>query len=208
MDYAFATFYGGDGEMNEFADAARRTVYKTTGENTEVLTATYKGGAAGMYVSRDLRLVAGVVDEFSPGSSGRFTAKAELIAQFGPHPMSTDDMGKDVTEENTLRGTISEFRDGDMDLDFEVTLAQSPIATEEGTAGGETAAMFGSNGPGTGVWIAQLYGPALDSDPTARELRAVPTGVAGRFDALTTNPGDNGAYNSRIVGVFAAEEKK
>ena len=40
-----------------------------------------------MYVSRELRLdeEQGLVDEFSPGTYGRFTANAELIAKFGPH---------------------------------------------------------------------------------------------------------------------------
>ena len=38
-----------------------------------------------MYVSRELRLVGGLVDPYSPGTYGRFTAKAELEANFGTH---------------------------------------------------------------------------------------------------------------------------
>ena len=73
--YAFATFSGGSGD-NGFTEGDNRTLYSSVDD----LTATYEGGAAGMYVSRELRLVDGLVDEFSPGTYGRFTAKAELMA--------------------------------------------------------------------------------------------------------------------------------
>ena len=59
----------------------RTTLY----DDLDGLTAKYEGGAAGMYVSRELRLVNGKVDEFSPGTHGRFTAKAKLEANFGMH---------------------------------------------------------------------------------------------------------------------------
>ena len=68
-----------------------------------------------------------------------------------------------------------------------------------------TTAMFGDNGPGTGGWNAQLFGPAVDTDSTAREMNAFPTGVAGRFDAVTSNT--TATTHSRVVGAFAAEEK-
>ena len=73
-DYAFATFSGGN---TPFVKCRNRTLYEST---EDALTATYEGGAAGMYVSRELRLVGGLVDEYSPGTHGRFTAKAELEA--------------------------------------------------------------------------------------------------------------------------------
>ena len=208
--YAFRTYSGGNGEMmNEF-DETNRTVF-VTDVGDAILTAKYEGGAAGMYVSRELLLVGGLVDEFSRGSSGRFTAKAELIAQFGPHPESGE-MDATVTEENTLRGTISEFMDGDLDLGFEVTLEQSPITPMDGTAMGRTEAKFGDSGPGTGSWTAQLYGPAVDSESTERQKSATATGVAGTFDAVTTNTttgtdDDAYSYHSRVVGAFAAEKK-
>ena len=77
-DYAFATFADGNAEFT----GGDRTLY----DDTDDLTAKYEGGAAGMYVSRDLRTVpetGGKVNEFSPGTSGRFTAKVELLAKFG-----------------------------------------------------------------------------------------------------------------------------
>ena len=195
-DYAFATFSGGSNANNFVSD--NRTLYDSAN-----LTATYEGGAAGMYVSRELRLVNGLVDVHSPGTYGRFTAKAELEANFGTHDPLDD--GTAVT--NTIHGTISEFRDGDTDLGFEVTLGRSGITQGTGVVDGtgNTTAMFGDNGPGTGDWSAQLFGPAVDSDSTARQMNAFPTGVAGRFDAVTTNTG--ATTQSRVVGAFAAEEK-
>ena len=107
-------------------------------------------------------------------------------------------------DQNTLRGTISEFRDGDTDLGFEVTLSRAMITQGDGSVTGTTSAMFGDSGPGTGAWNAQLFGPDVDEDSTARENNAFPTGVAGRFDAMTTNATTT---QSRVVGAFAAEEK-
>ena len=214
-DYTFATFSGGKAT---FADASEvRTIYET-GDDANALTATYEGGAAGMYVSRELRLdeEQGLVDEFSPGTYGRFTANAELIAKFGPHLMQGVDMNTD--ESNTLGGTISEFRDGDVDLGFEVTLERSlitltgTIPEPADTDAGNVSAMFGGSGPGSGKWSAQFYGPNVDSTSTEREMSSTPTGVAGQFDAVTdnstTNVGDDTYnYHSRVVGVFAAEKK-
>ena len=118
----------------------------------------------------------------------------------------------DVVEENTLRGTISEFKDGNTKLGFEVTLSRAVITQAEGSVTGTTAAMFGDSGPGTGAWTAQLFGPDVDGDSSAREKNAFPTGVAGTFDAVTTETSNtaNGVayrYDSRVVGAFAAEEK-
>ena len=55
-------------------------------DDSHALTAKYEGGAAGRYVTRDLRVKSGDVDPNSPGSHGRFTAKAKLTATFGTHP--------------------------------------------------------------------------------------------------------------------------
>ena len=89
----------------------RRTSYM----NPTPLTAKYKGGAAGRYVTRELSVTDGLVAA-SSGSHGRFTAKAELTAMFGQH---TD---TEADDRNTLRGTIKGFVDGDEKLDMEVTL--------------------------------------------------------------------------------------
>ena len=49
----------------------------------DALKATYKGGAAGRYVTRKLSFTDQGVDAKSPAYHGRFTADAELNAYFG-----------------------------------------------------------------------------------------------------------------------------
>ena len=85
----------------------------------EALTAKYEGGAAGMYVTRKLRLDGQDRDPFSPGFSGRFTAEAELTAIFwrGSRMMP---MNNRIT--NFLSGDITKFYDGNKNLGFKVTL--------------------------------------------------------------------------------------
>ena len=199
--YAFATFSGGNQTFvldDELTDASH------------ALTATYEGGAAGMYVTRELRVKDGAVDEFSPGFNGGFTAKAALKAYFGIH----DDFLEDVPTETPIRqnrveGSITEFMDGDTELGFEVTLGLTPIAINgsvmgDGSDTGVATATFGKPGDSTGMgtWSAQFYGssPAGDEDISdAVKNRALPSGVAGAFDVDSTY--------TKVVGAFAAEKQ-
>ena len=91
------------------------------GDTVEPLTAKYEGGAAGMYVTRKLRLKDQGVDDNSPGFSGRFTAKAVLTAIFGGP--NTETVGDTTTRiSNMISGDITNFEDGNKDLDIKVTL--------------------------------------------------------------------------------------
>ena len=93
----------------------------------EPLTAKYEGGAAGMYVTRKLRINGQDVDPYSPGFSGRFTADAELTAIFGgPVSVTVDDVPV-ATMNNMIRGAITNFNDGNKKLGFKVTLKPLPI---------------------------------------------------------------------------------
>ena len=144
-------------------------------------TATYEGGAAGKYAWQD-------VDEGS-AHGGHFTAKANLTAIF------TTGTGDD-----TLSGSISEFRIGDdgMDPDWTVTLSEAAIsgtgAVVRGT--GDTATMttwaVGLNeSSATAGWEAML------SDTGAKRNDDLPTGVAGAFYGVFGEQG-------RMVGAFGA----
>ena len=78
--YQFSAFFGG-GTANEFVMPGALT------DAADALKATYKGGAAGRYVTRKLSFADGQVDQNnSPAYHGRFTAAAELNAYFGAHP--------------------------------------------------------------------------------------------------------------------------
>ena len=77
--YQFSAFFGG-GTDAEFAVPPALT------DADDALTATYRGGAAGRYVTRKLSFIDQEVDPKSPAFHGRFTANAELNAYFGAHP--------------------------------------------------------------------------------------------------------------------------
>ena len=75
---------GGNALFEVEGDEDPDTKYGLT-DDSHALTAKYEGGAAGRYVTRELRVKSGAVDPNSPGSHGRFTAKAKLTATFGTH---------------------------------------------------------------------------------------------------------------------------
>ena len=192
--YEFATFSGG---IPNFAiDPLLR-------DNSHALTATYEGGAAGMYVTRELRVKDGSVDQFSPGFHGRFTAKAILKAYFGEHADFAEDTDTDTpNRQNMVEGTITEVMSGDTELGFEVTLGLTAIGNTGGVADGVATATFGNPGDniGTGDWDAQFYGANADTDATDRvKNRTLPSGVAGQFDV--------DSLYTKVVGAFAAEKQ-
>ena len=123
--YQFNAFFGGD-VMAEFDPP------EVLLDEREALTATYKGGAAGRYVTSKLNFINDTVDVKSPAYHGRFTANAELKAYFGNPPSSapvTDDTGMETSpdNQNQVHGTITDFMDGATDLGFEVTLNRQLI---------------------------------------------------------------------------------
>ena len=102
------------------------------------LTATYVGGAAGMYVTRKLGIKDQEVDPQSPGYHGRFTATATLTANFGTHGDFDADADAGRTEEthSSIGGTITDFMDGTgTNLGFEVTLERTGIMTKCNSGG-------------------------------------------------------------------------
>ena len=117
--YTFATFSGGNDEF-DLEELVNNPI-------DDALTATYEGGAAGMYVTRKLSVKNQQVDMQSPGFHGRFTAKAKLKANFGAFP---DVVVDTVTTNagNQIEGSITDFKDGNTDLGFKVTLNARTIA--------------------------------------------------------------------------------
>ena len=166
------------------------------------LTANYKGGAAGRYVTRKLEIKDEITDDRSPGYHGRFTATAELTAYFGAHPNFDEDVDANLPDrKNMLGGSITKFKDGGRDLDFEVTLVPIEIVAGMDVMEGTTAAKFGetdtsSGSTGAGDWEANFYGPNAAAANEPATNTTLPSGVAGKFDA-------NSKY-TKVIGAFAA----
>lgn len=156
------------------------------------LSGTYRfsGGAIGRYaITRQVGQEARI---------GTFTADASLTAVMGAMP--------------TLGGSIRNFRENGNTLSgWSVTLGDTTgaaVAFAGGTAAsadGATASIGGV--PATGAWSATLYGSGNDpggelSDanvyPAAQYPAADLAGVAGHFEAATTNS------TAAIAGAFAA----
>ena len=189
-------------------DSRSHCIFDLIGNTTDALKAKYKGDAAGRYVTRDLLVNKGVVDIFSPGSHGRFTAKAELMAYFGAHDdLVVDGEDAAVPITNRIGGTITEFKDGGTgtDLGFEITLERTENGIDRSDIGdmAVATATFGNNDTDEmdGTWTANFYGAPADPD-VAREMNnnKLPSGVAGEF-----NVGSDEGY-TRVVGAYAAEK--
>ena len=109
-----------------------------TGTMVDVTTATYKGGAAGLYTTRG--------GDGAVTAAGRFTATAELTADFAAAMFS-------------IKGKINNFMDsGNLINDaWSVELRKADI-TDGAITDGKTT--------GGGMWNGQLYGRTQDVVPT------------------------------------------
>ena len=160
--YAFKTFSGGTVPFtvgNKF----------TSGADGLLGTASYRGRAAGQYVTKDFS--GGVL---SGGTAGEFTATALLTANFGG-----DDIA--VNDQFNIRGSVTAFRDVERNRALEgwsVTLNKVDLAPGSasfgGTAGDTTTATLGGV-TGTGTWEGAFFGNA--------RADGKPGSVAGVFDA-------------------------
>ena len=157
-------------------------------------TATFNGGAVGKYA---LKAVAG-----REARIGTFTAKATFTASF---------------DEDTLSGTIDEFREGGSSLGAGWRISLIENATDTGadlTASGANGEAHGSIGgvDAEGDWAATLHGsdnmiltPREDATityPKSRYPAANLAGVVGWFNAF--DGADAAASNAAIAGAFGA----
>ncbi len=133
-----------------------------TGDQDAAISATYKGGAAGLYAKREY---SGTSDGDLLGA-GRFTATAELKAYFGTGDHTAND------DQNTISGMISSFMDDGSPIDatWRVKLEALDFDTDnDGSFGGGT----------DDSWSGQFFGGSATAAPTA---------VTGEF----THDFDNG----------------
>ena len=149
-------------------------------------TATYTGGALGVYV-HEVRNPAGNI---ASATSGHFTADVTLTATFA-QTTADDTGGADQIPPrllNSLSGTINNFAlsGHDEGPGWSVTLEQGAIDTGAGTATGVT------KGGGTdGAYSATFHGPTGDDSTTQ------PHSVVGEFGADFSNGSVAGGFGAR-----------
>ena len=147
-------------------------------------TASYVGGAAGVYVRETYDPADGSVDT---ATSGHFTADARLSATFGQVPVSDTDSTGTIAPNllNQLFGTIDNFvLSGGEENAWSVNLSSGAIDGTTGTASGAA-----NGGGAAGSWDATFHGPA-DADNQ-------PHTVVGEFDANFGNGTVAGGFGAR-----------
>ena len=146
-------------------------------------TASYEGGAAGVYVRETYKATDGSVDT---ATSGHFTADVALTATFGQ--TAEQDIAPNMLD--SLTGDITNFvLSGGEANAWAVNLAQGAIDTGGGTASGA------ANGGGdAGLWTATFHGSvAADADGNVPQ----PHTVVGEFDANFGNGLVAGGFGAR-----------
>ena len=143
-------------------------------------SATYKGGAAGVYVHEKSN-EDGTLDT---ATSGRFTADVELNAHFS---------GSTLRVENTIEGTISNFDlDGGPANKWNVKVTATDIRAANGFTG-TASGMSDHNGPFTGMFHGSTGGTTVDEPGTE-----APPVIVGEFNANFVNGTVAGAYGARL----------
>ena len=148
-------------------------------------SATYEGGATGVYVHNVLSSGGGTV---ASRTSGLFTADASLTAYFSGGSIPSD-------KHNTITGTINNFV-------LEHGEAQDWSVALKGTrATGANTVTGTANGGGTeGNFSGMFHGPTPLTPATDDEnARVTPGSVAGEFNANFSN--------GSVLGAFGANKK-
>ena len=144
--------------------------------------ATYKGPAAGKYVTTTSR--AGVQTD---AGVGHFTADANLTAKFGTSAAGTA---------GTIKGSVINFMlDDTTPASWRVMLEEAGLTDDSPTFTGTTEVNFGggvtdTEGGGAGYWQGSFYNDDDDDEETA------PGTVSGRFDAITNDASVTGAFGA------------
>ena len=150
-------------------------------------SATYNGGATGVYVHSEVN---------SDGSrvattAGQFAADATLMATFGQvdeEDCTGDNCGTIPGNMlNTVTGSISNFElENDEEQQWSVAL-KGTITENNGTAAGS------ANGGGTAGTFSATFHGALDADDST----VTPSSVVGEFGANFSNGSVAGAFGAR-----------
>ena len=204
-DHRLGVFFNG---MDPWTPATATTLNAADTAVGDALrgSATYSGGATGVYVDGD--------------DSGLFTADATLTADFDKATNGADDAVDYMISGriDNFRGTDGVYLGSDTQAspndpsagnnDWVVELGAFDFGTNTDGAIGATATSGSADGVSwTGMWNGHMFGPSTDADgdPIA------PSGVAGRFWAETEDLDDDNTNASiddnpvtAVVGAFGA----
>ena len=170
-------------EVETFA----RSSLPMSGDVSDVTgTATYSGGATGVYVKNVLTST-GTLDS---ATSGHFTATTNLTATFGQVPVSdTDDTGTIAPSMlNTLTGTISDFALAGGEANNWMAVLSGAIDDADGTALGTAK---GGSPANDGSFNATFHGE------TGTDNTTKPSAVVGEFNAFFTDGSVAGGFGAR-----------
>ena len=152
---------------------ATSSLDRSTGLGSVTGTASYAGGAAGVYV-HETKKEDGSLDT---ATSGRFTADVSLKAYFTGDPLRTD---------GTIDGTISDFDlEGGPANSWSVNVSATGIATDAGFTG-NASGMTGN----TGSLSGRFHGAGT-------ETTDAPPVLVGEFNANFVNGNVAGAFGAR-----------
>ena len=172
---------------NEVETFAGSSVAASGDVNAVLGSATYEGGAVGVYVKN----VYNSDRTLDVATSGHFTADVSLMATFGQVPVSATDTTGTIAPNllNTVSGTIDNFMlSGDEENAWSVAL-QGAISAGDGTASGTA-----KGGVGDGSFSATFHG---DVTTAADGTVPQPGSVVGEFNAGFTNGSVAGGFGAR-----------
>ena len=161
-------------------------------------TATYSGGATGVYVKNVLTST-GTLDY---ATSGHFTATANLTATFGQVYEGLDvgseggEGGKGTIAENmlnTLTGTISDYQLAGGEENNWMTVLSGDITGDDGTAMGTAK---GGSPANDGSYTATFHGSVVKMETDT--VVPKPGSVVGEFNSFFTDGSVTGGFGARL----------
>ena len=163
-------------------------------------SASYEGGAAGVYVKD----VYDEMGEVGSSTSGHFTADVSLTASFGGGSVPADD-------EDHVTGWISDFElSGGETNTWRVYLDGSGVgrpgadATNDGiepsggTFSGQTRRTDGATAADIGNFSGTFHGDVTSTTVDGETVVPKPSSVVGEFDAVFSNGAVAGAFGARM----------
>ena len=179
-------------EYDEVETFAGSSIAATGGVGNVTGTATYEGGATGVYVHS----VDNADGTRKRATSGHFTADASLKAYFGQPAAPNNNIPPNML--NTLTGTIDKFvLSGEEANNWSVALQSDGDPNTSGIQPDTDGVMAGTaKGSATGQdgsFTATFHGPNTDSDGNT----IAPHTVVGEFNSFFTNGSVAGAFGAR-----------